>query len=377
MSNWPPRRTRPRPPRPGTGPTPGCWTGPSRPVCASTPSTARAAPGRTPTRSRRPRPPPWPRARTWLEEEAPEWLAALRHALDTGRYQQVVDTAEAMHWFSDSLLHWDVWVRVFELSVRAARALGDRQAETVQLNYLAWAHLTCLRRHQQGLDLGREALELARGIGDRRQEGWALLYCGSALRGLGRPEQAYDAYHQAAAVFSPDRSRTGQMGRLVALRAAGNCLRETGQLREAVAAHRQALDDILRTLGSPRSHPTQLMAGFAAHELGLDHAALSEWAEAEQAQRRALGHFEAAGRPDTEVQVLAALGTALAEQGRAEEARDLLRQALGALRDPAADSSRAARQLIREQLSALDGDAPGSDLDGGPERALEPDVRQK
>ncbi|MFI9328611.1 ATP-binding protein [Kitasatospora sp. NPDC052868] len=267
-------------------------------------------------------------ARRWLEEEHPEWLSALHHANATGRHRQVVETAEAMHWFSDSLLHWDVWAQVFRLSVDSARAAGDRIAEAVHLNYLAWAHITCLHRYQSGLDVAREALELSRRIGDAQQEAWALTYCATALRRLLRSEEAIEAYRQAAEAFATLEGRSAEVGRVVALRCVGACLRESGRPRQALEAHRSVLAEVQEWLDGSPSHMFHLMAGFSVHEIGLDQAALQDWAGAEAAYRQALVHFEAAGQPDSMTQTLTELGTALIELGRADEARELLTTAL-------------------------------------------------
>ncbi|MEU1419783.1 helix-turn-helix domain-containing protein [Kitasatospora sp. NPDC005751] len=267
-------------------------------------------------------------ARRWLEEEHPEWLAALQHANATGRHRQVVDTAEAMHWFSDSLLHWDVWAEVFRLSADSARAVGDRLAEAVHLNYLAWSHITCLHRYRSGLAVASQALDLARRIGDAQQEAWALAYCATALRRLHRPEEAMDSYRQAAEVFTSLEGRSAEVGRIVALRCVGSCLRESGRPREALESHRLLVAEILGWLDGSSPHIVHLLAGFAAHEVGLDHSALLEWSEAEAAYRQALGHFEGAGQPDSMTQTLTELGTALIELDRADEARELLTTAL-------------------------------------------------
>ncbi|WP_371493745.1 helix-turn-helix domain-containing protein [Kitasatospora sp. NBC_00374] len=276
-------------------------------------------------------------AARWLEEESPEWLAALRRAFAAGRHREVIDTAEAMHWFSDRLLSWDIWAEVFQLSVDAARACGDRTAETVHLNYLAWTYVTCLHQYRRGVDLAGEALELARTIGDREQEGWASAYLASGLRRLLRHQEAIDTYQQAADVFATVSNRSAQLGRMVTLRGAANCLRETGRVEEAVETRRLALVgamELLEVWSSPLPH---LMAAFTAHELGLDRAELKHWAAAEKAYRQALVHFEAVGRPDSTTKTLTELGTALIEQGRADEAREILTEALT---DLGADGSR-------------------------------------
>ncbi|MFE6054023.1 ATP-binding protein [Kitasatospora sp. NPDC056446] len=267
-------------------------------------------------------------AARWLEYEHPEWLAALHRAQRAGRYREVIDTAEAMHWFSDRLLSWGIWAEVFQLSVDAARAVGDRRAEAVHVNYLAWTYVTCLHRYQRGIELASEGLELAVETGDSEQQGWALTYLGSGLRHLRRHREATDALHRAADAFALVDNRSALIGRLVVLRGAATCLRESGRAEEAVDSRRRALAGALELVERWSSPLMHLLAAMTAHELGLDRAALKRWPAAEKAYRQALVHYEAVGRPDSMTKTLTELGTALIEQGRAEEARELLTEAL-------------------------------------------------
>ncbi|MFJ8622581.1 ATP-binding protein [Kitasatospora sp. NPDC093550] len=267
-------------------------------------------------------------AARWLEYEHPEWLAALHQAQRAGRHREVIDTAEAMHWFSDRLLSWGLWAEVFQLSVDAARAIGDRLAEAVHLNYLAWTYVTCLHRYQRGIELASEGLELAQELGDREQQGWALTYLASGLRRLQRHPEATESFQRAAEAFAEVNSRSAQIGRLVTLRGAANCLRESGRAEEAADTRRRALAGALELVERWSSPLMNLIAAMTAHELGLDRAALKHWPAAEKAYRQALVHFEAVGRPDSMTKTLTELGTALIEQGRAEEARELLTEAL-------------------------------------------------
>ncbi|MFJ3216381.1 ATP-binding protein [Kitasatospora sp. NPDC086801] len=297
------------------------------------------APGADPDRTGPPV--PLTEAARWLEEEHPEWLAALHQAFAAGRHREVIDTAEAMHWFSDRLLSWDIWAEVFQLSVDAARACGDRLAEAVHVNYLAWTYVTCLHRYQRGIDLANEGLELARRIGAREQEGWALTYLAAGLRHLRRHREAIEAYHRAADAFAAVDGRSGLIGRLVTLRGAANCLRDSGRAEEAVESRRRALAGALELVERWDSPLMHLMAAMTAHELGLDRAALQRWSAAEKAYRQALTHYEAIGRPDSMTKTLTELGTALIEQGRADEARELLTEALT---DLSADGPRQGRR---------------------------------
>ncbi|MFJ9608070.1 ATP-binding protein [Kitasatospora sp. NPDC101176] len=273
-------------------------------------------------------PVPLTEAARWLEEEHTEWLAALYQAFAAGRHREVIATAEAMHWFSDRLLSWDLWTEVFQLSVDSARACGDRQAEVVHVNYLAWTYVTCLHRYQRGTELAGEGLELARRLGDREQEGWALSYLAAGLRHLHRHREAIDAYGRAGEAFGTVTSRSARIGRLVTLRGAANCLRDSGRAEEAVDYRRRALAGALELVERWSSPLMHLMAAMTAHELGLDRAALKRWPAAEKAYRQALTHYEAIGRPDSMTKTLTELGTALIEQGRADEARELLTEAL-------------------------------------------------
>ncbi|MFJ4184609.1 ATP-binding protein [Kitasatospora sp. NPDC089509] len=267
-------------------------------------------------------------AARWLEEEHPEWLAALYRAQLEGRHREVIDTAEAMHWFSDRLLSWDLWGEVFQLSVDAARACGDRRAEAVHVNYLAWTYVTCLHRYQRGIELAGEGLRLARDLGDHEQQGWALTYLGSGLRHLQRHREASESYQRAAEAFGEVDNRAAMIGRLVTLRGAATCLRELGRAEEAADSRRRALAGALELVEHWSSPLMHLLAAMTAHELGQDRAALQRWPAAEKAFRQALFHYEAIGRPDSMTKTLTELGTALIEQGRADEAREILTEAL-------------------------------------------------
>ncbi|MET8628042.1 tetratricopeptide repeat protein [Kitasatospora sp. NPDC004669] len=283
---------------------------------------------------------PLTEAARWLEEEHPEWLAALYEAQRTGRHREVIDTAEAMHWFSDRLLSWDLWGEVFQLSVDAARASGDRRAEAVHLNYLAWTYVTCLHRYQRGIELAGEAMELARSLDDHEQQGWALTYLAAGLRQLQRHHEASGSYRRAADAFAAVDNRAAAIGRLVTLRGAATCLRNLDRAEEAVESRRRALAGALELVERWSSPLMHLLAAVTAHELGQDRAALKRWPAAEKAYRQALDHYEATGRPDSMTKTLTELGTALIEQGRADEAREILTEALT---DLSADGGRSGR----------------------------------
>ncbi|WP_240805205.1 helix-turn-helix domain-containing protein [Streptomyces sp. A1547] len=263
-------------------------------------------------------------ARAWLESERDEWLAALRRAAETGRHRDVIDAAQAMHWFSDLTQHWEEWAQVFRHGVDAARALGSRQDEAVQLNYLAWAHSLCLHDHQGALATADAALEAAREIGDGLQAGWALGYGAGALHRIGRREESLDRLREAASLLHSESSDQARLAELTVLNTLGHNLRHYGRPEEALAIHRRI--EAVCLAGVPGRQPelAELYLASARHQIGNDLAALGRLDEAEAPLRRALAYFQSAHMPAWSEPVRLDLGILLRGLARGGEARRVL-----------------------------------------------------
>ncbi|MEV4340831.1 helix-turn-helix domain-containing protein [Streptomyces sp. NPDC049590] len=294
-------------------------------------------------------------ARAWLEAERAQWLAALRRAHDTGRHREVLDTAEAMHWFSDLNQHWELWVEVFRRSADAARRLGSRREEAVHLNYLAWAYNLCVHDPRAALTSADAALTAARDCGDGLQEGWALGYGAGALNRLGRMEEAQNRLRDAALCLASQDSPQGRLAELSVLNSLGTLLRQTGRAAEALDVHRRS-ERICRAGVPGRTEEViALYHAVARQQIGNDLAALGRWQEAEAPLRQALAAFEAAQMPAWAEQARLDLGQALGAVGH-PEARETLsaaRDALAALKSPRRVEADAA-------LDALDRAAAGT-----------------
>ncbi|MFF7852874.1 NB-ARC domain-containing protein [Streptomyces sp. NPDC007904] len=263
-------------------------------------------------------------AHAWLEAERAQWLGALRRAQTAGRHRQVVDAAEAMHWFSDRTSHWELWTEVFERAVDSARALGSRRDETVHLNYLAWAHNTCLHDPTTALSTARAALALARGIDDQLQVGWALYYAASALDKLGRADEGIAHLHQGADCLSRGTSAQSRLAELSVLNTLGRLLRQTSRPDEALTVHRRS--EALCHTGIP-GKPHELIDLYRAsvqQHIGNDLTALHRWDEAEAPLRHAVARFEAARMPAWSEPARLDLGIVLRHLHRTEEARTTL-----------------------------------------------------
>ncbi|WTO34532.1 helix-turn-helix domain-containing protein [Streptomyces achromogenes] len=275
-------------------------------------------------------------ARAWLEAERAQWLAALRRAHAAGRHRQVLDAAQAMHWFSDLNQHWEQWVEVFRRSAGSARALGSRREEAVHLNYLAWAYNLCVHDPRAALTSADAALVAARDCGDALQEGWALGYGAGALSRLGRTEEAEERLRRAARRLAAQESPQGRLAELTVLNSLGALLRGTGRAAEALAIHRRSERICRAGVPGRTKELIGLYHAFTRLQIGNDLAALERWQEAEAPLRQALAVFETAQMPAWAEQARLDLGRALGAVGHPEARETLVaaRAALGALRSP-------------------------------------------
>ncbi|MEV3870983.1 tetratricopeptide repeat protein [Streptomyces sp. NPDC049906] len=271
------------------------------------------------------------RARAWLEAERNQWLAALHHARTAGWHRQVLDTAEALHWFSDVAQHWPQWIDVFRRSADAARALGSRHDEATHLNYLSWAHKSCVHQPHDALDAADTALSVARACGDPLQTGWALLHGAAALCGLGRPAEAIARLRQAVACHRGHSTTRGRLAELSALNELGKALRENGRADDALGHHLDSLELCRRRIPGQSPYNLDLHLASVLRHLGNDYAALGRRQEAEIPLRRAIGIFTKIDMPTRTGAVQLELGRVLRHLDRSAEARTVLASALDTL----------------------------------------------
>lgn len=270
-------------------------------------------------------------ARVWLEAERDQWLTALGRAEARGLHQQVIDTAEAMHWFSDRTPHWELWAQVFRWAVSSARALGSRRDEAIHLNYLAWAYNMCLYDHAAALTTAQDALVVAREIGDQLQVGWALGYTAGALYRLGRTEESITRLREAADHLHQQTGAPSRLAELTVLNTLGHHLRQAGRPHEALTVHRRS--EAICHAGVP-GKPSELIGLYQAvtqQHIGNDLVALRRWNEAEDPLRYALTHFEAARMPAWSEPARLDLGIVLRHLTRHHEAHAALTTAHDAL----------------------------------------------
>ncbi|MCO8276850.1 NB-ARC domain-containing protein [Actinoplanes sp. TRM 88003] len=256
-------------------------------------------------------------AAAWLRAEAENWLAALR----TGEPRPVVDTAEAMHWFSDYWANWPGWEEVFTLGRDAAHTLGDLSMEATHTNYLAWVHLYRSER-DESVRHALAALALAERAGDRAQQGWALNYAAAAERM--RTPEAHGYLLRAALIFEELGDYNALCQILLSLSAA---LRHAGRAAEAVPH----LERLLRIADDPTSPMLEAAArqlpAQIRYEMGRTLGETGRVDEALDHLDAAAGMFGSNGQPQNQALSWHAQGIVLLGAGRTDEARTVLRRA--------------------------------------------------
>ncbi|MGX7828877.1 ATP-binding protein [Actinokineospora sp. 24-640] len=174
----------------------------------------------------------WDEASAWLGRETGNWVGALRTAARRGRHRLVLDTANAMHWYSDGRGSGELWHEVFSLGVEAATALGSPREEAVQANFLCWTLLILLARPDEALVMHERALRAAEASGDLVEQAWAHYYRADIDRFTNDIATAVDRVDKAVALFREAGHRTGEL----VTRAYGTqLLLRVGQVDEAAA----------------------------------------------------------------------------------------------------------------------------------------------
>ncbi|SFF82705.1 ATP-, maltotriose-and DNA-dependent transcriptional regulator MalT [Actinoplanes philippinensis] len=278
-------------------------------------------------------------AAAWLQAESGNWLGAMR---DCGDDQLIVDVAEALHWFADTMVAWPGWYEVYRLSRDAAARLPDPRQRIVQLNHFAWAAARCAHRYDEGAAAARTAYRLAVDLGDLGEQSWALQYEGDARLLAGDHERALAAYRQA----EPLAETAGDHDSYLQLNLGiGMALGELGR-------HEEALERLRRTPYEIENRPVNPRSALAARMTGGIHTAraligLGRYREALEEGEAAMAFALEFGEPGKIGQVHLVAGLAHAGLGAVDPARADLGHAVALLHHGPM------RQMAVERLAAL------------------------
>ncbi|WP_439655838.1 ATP-binding protein [Lentzea sp. HUAS TT2] len=265
----------------------------------------------------------------WLSSEVANWRGALREAVADGAHEKVLALARSMHWYSDHRGTGELWLEVYTAGAAAADALGERERQAQQLNFVCWVYVARHTNIPLALRWHEEALRVAGECGSVQETAWAHYYRSAIVTRLGDHEAGVADARRAAELFR----ETGQpMNVVLASSYSGVLLQRLGRFAEAVETHRACVEEERALRGDQSGvaleNAAQLMLRLAdALVAAGDHAeALDVVARAEELTGRGSANLLSIARHTR--------GSALAATGRLAEAREQLTAAVESLSDP-------------------------------------------
>ncbi|KOV86340.1 NB-ARC domain-containing protein [Nocardia sp. NRRL S-836] len=261
----------------------------------------------------------------WLEEEAQNWLAAVKSSFDRGEHQKVLDLAAVMHWYAELGGTETVW-DLLDVAVRSAVATDHRFYEAVHRHYLSW-----VRRSQMGLDtheaveLSQQAIDAAAAQGNAVHEAWARVYLANTKLSSGTPVDYPELMGEAVRLFEQADYRLGV--NLARFMLAGY-LHEIGRTEEAAEQYAVCLQyfehpyDGRKTPSDDINYANLLLR--SSHNL----AALDQVDRALGQLDMALDLFERHGGTMGRARTLQASGQFLRQKGELRQAHARLAEAL-------------------------------------------------
>ncbi|SDP97543.1 XRE family transcriptional regulator [Lentzea jiangxiensis] len=261
----------------------------------------------------------------WLEEEAQNWLAAVRRSFERGDHQQVLDLAAVMHWYAElggTETTWDL----LDVAVGSAVATDNRFYEAVHRHYLSW-----VRRSQMGLDtqdaleLSQRAIDDAVARGNPQHEAWARTYLANTQLMSGLPVDYPEAMSEAMRLFEQADYPLGS--NLTRFMLAGY-LHEIGKLEEAAEEFAVSLEYFRHPYGGRKTPSDDI--NYANLLLRSSHnlAALDQVDRALGQLDLALELFERHGGTMGRARTLQASGQFLRQKGDLQNAHSKLAEAL-------------------------------------------------
>ncbi|SMC92907.1 ATP-binding protein [Kibdelosporangium aridum] len=284
-------------------------------------------------------------ALAWCEAEMPNLIAAPRLALEYGEDAIAWKIPVGSFNFVFLRKRWSPWISAHELGIAGARRLGDRFGEAWTLNNVAHGFRE-LRRFKDAKEHLAEALEIRKQINDQVGLAWTLTAIGFVDCDQNEFAAAADSLFEALRIRSEvEREHAGnealltanKQGQGIARASLGTALRELGRYDEALDELTQALD-IFREIADKHGE------GYTLVKLGDLYARLRKPEDALANFEQALATRREIGDRWGEAETLHSRGRLLLDTGEAEAARESWHDALAIftdLDDPRAEDVRA------------------------------------
>lgn len=262
-------------------------------------------------------------AEAWLRLESDNWFAAVRIAAAQGWDSLVVETADALHWFSNQWLLWAHWHELFSLAGAAAERMGDPVAQATQLYNVSWAKAE-RGEIDEAVATALDAARIAEQAGATRQRAWGLYFAARALM-TADPAAALPYAQQAEQLFAQVGDWTGQTTVVMSV---AITLLGVGQPRAAIEKLQTALE-IARF--PPPGEAWQTIADVllisGGYYLGAAYEAVEDYGLAEAAYEVAGANAARTGMVLHQARIEVKLARLLNRQGRLEQATTTLETA--------------------------------------------------
>jgi tetratricopeptide (TPR) repeat protein len=249
----------------------------------------------------------------WLKGELSNLLAAAHYAANRGWPEHTLHLSSILRRHMYILGRNRDAEALHRRALTLARTIGDRQGEQYALYGLGEVY-RLQGRYDQAADHYHRAVEIARILGDRLGELWALVSFGAVHRLQGRYDQAADHYHQAVEIARTFDDRQGEQYALYGL---GEVYRLQGQYDQAADHYHRAVE-IARTLGDR----------WALYGLGEVYRLQGRYDQAADHYHRAVEIARTLDDRLGELWALYGLGELHRLQGRYDQAADHYWQAL-------------------------------------------------
>jgi len=256
-------------------------------------------------------------ARTWLDAERVNLVAAAGSAAESGRYALAQNLAAVLRRHLDICGYYADAAAVAGCALSAARATGDRAGEANALNTLAAVDRR-LGRYQDSLDHVHEALTIFRAEGDRSGEAAALNDLGNVYWHWGRYPEALRHYRQALAIWRANGDKAGE----------GTTLSNIGAVYWQRGRHARALRCYHQALALRRTVRDRVGQGETLNNLGLAYERQGDLTLALGALQEALAIHRELGSRANESATLTNLGNVYRGLRRYPESEGHLQRAL-------------------------------------------------
>ncbi|MDA1361393.1 BTAD domain-containing putative transcriptional regulator [Glycomyces luteolus] len=293
-------------------------------------------------------------AMVWFASEGAALTAAVHHAAEHGFDTHCWQLAYTLRDHLDRG-PWEDQTAVWQTAMKAARTLGDSDAEARLSRLLAEAY-SQLGRTEDARALLDRSLALCRHSNDRVSEAHAHLMHGRLWTRQGRNAEALESAQRALDLYRATGHRVGQAN---ALNGIGWAHSQSGDHRKALAYCEEAVA-LLEAIGDRHGQAAAL------DSLGYTHHCLGRQSEAIAFYQRALALYRDLGHSQGEATTFVNLADAQHANGDSAAARRTWRRALAILEHV----GHADAEKVRAKLGALHPPgSSGTDEDSQPVKA--------